>query len=80
MSESSQETTHHLAISLKAPPAPRDPEERRALAHSYRLRAEILRVVSLDLISEETRVKLLGIAENYDLMATTLEKMPPPNG
>ncbi|HWE06205.1 MAG TPA: hypothetical protein VG274_05820 [Rhizomicrobium sp.] len=69
-----------LKQSIKTPPAPRDPEQRKALARGYRLRAEVSRLISEEVVLEETRTTLRGLADNYDFMASTLEKMNTSDG
>jgi hypothetical protein len=69
-----------LKQSIKAPAAPHDHEQRKALARGYRFRAEVSRMISEEVVLEETRTTLRGLADNYDFMASTLENMQTSDG
>lgn len=46
-----------------------------ARARRYRQRAEELRSISEEVILKETRLTLLSLAESYEQMAATMERM-----
>lgn len=60
---------------IRTPGVPLSADVRKARAHGCRLRAEMLRAISGEVISLETAQTLLGLAESYDHMASTLDKM-----
>jgi hypothetical protein len=61
--------------SIKPPPALHSRRQREARARGYRVRAEELLAISEDVLRDETRVTLRGIAENYEFMASALENL-----
>ena len=63
---------------IRTPGVPLSADVRKARAHGCRLRAEMLRAISEDVISPEMRRKLLDLAESYDHMVSTLENSHAP--
>lgn len=53
------------------------PEERQVRAQRYRLRAEELRAIAEEVMLKETCLTLVSLAESYDRMARTMERVQP---
>lgn len=53
-----------------------DAEDRQVRARRYRLRAEELRAISEEVMLKETCLTLLSLAESYEQMALTMERVP----
>lgn len=53
------------------------PDERRMRARRYRMRAEELRAISEEVMLKETCLTLVSLAESYERMARTMERVQP---
>lgn len=54
----------------------RNTTDPRVRAQRYRLRAEELRAISEEVMLKETCLTLLSLAESYEQMAHTMDRMP----